>query len=67
MKANGMEVVLVPNVVYFGDNGRAFCGAHAGASAKFTGRDLTGQKVVRAPKGFKCETCEALARQRRAE
>jgi len=37
--------VLKPDVLYSGDNGRLFCGAHAGQSAKYTGRDISGQRV----------------------
>ena len=39
--------VLKPDVLYFGDNGRCFCGQHAGPSAKYTGRDISGQRVER--------------------
>jgi len=38
---------LVAGATYSGDNGRLFCRDHAGASAKFTGRDLSGQRVAR--------------------
>lgn len=54
-------------------DGRILCGRHAGASARFTGRDTSGQKVQRLTKtylaGFvneadvpRCETCAARAR-----
>lgn len=57
-----------PSGVYLVDNGRALCGEHLGASARFTGRDISGQPVHRvtpeeaqemAAQGFdvKCETC----------
>ena len=36
---------LSPTDLYLGDNGRCFCGEHAGASAKYTGRDISGQRV----------------------
>lgn len=60
--------ILNPAKLYLGDNGRCFCGACAGASAKYTGRDLSGQKVHTVTKtdrayfvrdGFKitCESC----------
>lgn len=39
--------VLDSEAVYLGDNGRAFCGAHAGQSARFTDRDTSGQPVYR--------------------
>ena len=38
---------LDPAALYLGDNGRAFCGAHAGATAATTGRDLSGQQIHR--------------------
>lgn len=64
--------VLKDDALYLGDNGRCFCGKHAGASARYTGRDLSGQKVLRITKAFcdgyvnekdvpKCETCSAQA------
>ena len=37
--------VLSETALYFGDNGRCFCGACAGASAKYTGYDISGQPV----------------------
>lgn len=41
--------VLDPAALYFGDNGRCFCGKlHcAGMTPHFTGRDLSGQRVER--------------------
>lgn len=41
-----MKTKLKPDSIYLGDNGRAFCGEHAGASATYTGRDLSGQPVM---------------------
>ena len=40
---------LVETDLYLGDNGRVFCGRlrHAGMTAHFSGRDLSGQKVER--------------------
>ncbi len=38
--------VLKPGIVYLGDNGRAVCIHCAGNSALYTGRDLSGQKVL---------------------
>lgn len=32
--------------IYLGDNGRVYCGAHLGATAKATGRDLSGQPIL---------------------
>jgi hypothetical protein len=31
--------------IYLTDNGRALCGAHLGASARLTGRDISGQPI----------------------
>lgn len=60
--------ILRADALYFGDNGRCFCGNHAGFTAKMTGRDLSGRKVHRVTaadiaegqrEGFTpaCETC----------
>lgn len=65
--------VLRDDALYLGDNGRCLCGKHCGASARYTGRDTSGQKVARvtaadlveaARDGFvlACETCAAQAR-----
>lgn len=61
---------LVEVALYLGDNGRCFCGKPqcAGATAYFTARDLSGQKVVRVPEalalevGLRCETCNKGAK-----
>ncbi len=39
--------VLANGAVYFGDNGRLVCRECAGASALYTGRDISGQPVER--------------------
>jgi len=68
--------ILNPEHLYFGDNGRVFCGALrcAGATAFYSGRDLSGQKAldVCAPrrlaflgdraKSLRCEGCGKGAR-----
>jgi hypothetical protein len=58
-----------PDALYLGDNGAALCGAHLGMTARTTGYDLSGQRIMRvtAPyaRDFKrdlgepltCETC----------
>lgn len=38
---------LSDDALYIGDNGRCFCGRHAGMNAKFTGHDPSGQPVER--------------------
>lgn len=61
---------LQPTSLYLGDNGRCFCGAHAGVTAATTGRDLSGQRVTHLTRDrvlaagfettqFKCEQCGA--------
>lgn len=42
---NAPVVVTDPETIYLGDNGRALCGAHLGATGRFTGRDLSGQAL----------------------
>ncbi len=39
--------VLKDDALYLGDGGHCFCGRHAGMTARFTGRDLSGQRVYR--------------------
>jgi hypothetical protein len=39
--------VLKDRALYLGDNGRCLCGRCSGMSARFTGRDISGQKVTR--------------------
>ena len=36
-----------PAALYFTDNGCVLCGDDLGSSAKFTGRDISGQKIQR--------------------
>lgn len=33
------------DAIYLTDNGAAYCGSHLGASARFTGRDISGQPI----------------------
>lgn len=33
--------------LYLGDNGRCTCMAHAGCTAQMTGRDLSGQRLLK--------------------
>jgi len=35
-----------PSALYFTDNGRIVCGEHLGMTARFTGRDISGQRIV---------------------
>lgn len=32
--------------IYLTDNGRAYCGSHLGATARSTGRDISGQPII---------------------
>lgn len=34
------------DTVYITDNGAALCGAHLGTTARYSGRDLSGQPIV---------------------
>ena len=72
-EAQDPKPVLKPDALYLGDNGRCFCGRHAGCSALYSGRDLSGQKVLRItpamcarmgedPTLIRCETCACDAR-----
>ena len=33
--------------IYFTDNGALYCGQHLGASARFSGRDISGQEIAK--------------------
>jgi len=35
-----------PETVYITDNGATYCGAHLGITARTTGRDLSGQRII---------------------
>lgn len=70
---NDLVSVLDDHELYLGDNGRCFCGAHAGMSARYSGRDLSGQPVMKITFADRveakrlgwtpqCETCYAIAR-----
>jgi hypothetical protein len=54
---------LDADAIYLGDAGHVSCGRHAGHSARHTGRDISGQRVLRltAPElvefGLGCEVC----------
>jgi hypothetical protein len=59
-------------MIYLTDNGAAYCGAHLGHTAKMTGRDLSGQRILpvtpdvvaeAASEGWevKCEQCGRVA------
>ena len=71
-----MKTVLEPGALYLGDNGRCFCTDRAGMSARYTGRDISGQPVHRVTNAdqrgarrmgvtLRCETCVADERRGR--
>lgn len=35
-----------PDTIYLCDNGAAYCGDHLGISARMTGRDISGQRIM---------------------
>ena len=37
---------IADETLYMTDNGRTVCGKHLGASARHTGRDLSGQSIM---------------------
>lgn len=64
-----LPVPATTAVLYFTDNGRVLCGQHLGSSARYTGRDLSGQLITRTTQEdaedframgltFACETCQ---------
>lgn len=46
-RLTGAKPVLRDTDLYLVDNGACYCGLHAGNSARYTGRDISGQAVVR--------------------
>jgi hypothetical protein len=65
-EANAPKPVLKDDALYIGDNGRVYHGRCAGQTARYTGRDLRGAKVLRIPNAeiqaepdlWTCESCE---------
>lgn len=57
--------VLEDDTLYIGDNGAVLCGRHSGASARYSGLDISGQPVAEVPNelakehALACETCRA--------
>ena len=66
MKITTQHPLLEDDALYIGDNGRVYHGQCSGMSARFTGQDISGQKVERIteheiqadPDLWKCERCE---------
>jgi len=46
-RETNLRPLLREGALYWADNGRVICAKCAGASALYTGRDLSGQKVER--------------------
>lgn len=46
-RMRGEKPILSDDALYLVDNGACYCGAHCGNSARYTGRDISGQKVAR--------------------
>jgi hypothetical protein len=38
-------MTIQAETIYLTDNGAAYCGDHLGTSAKYTGRDISGQPI----------------------
>lgn len=47
--------VLSDDALYLGDGGRVTCGKHAGNSARYSGRGLSGKRVVRVTEADRAE------------
>jgi hypothetical protein len=73
-KTKELKPALKAGILYLGDNGRCFCVKHAGMTALYTGRDISGQRVLALTdlalaamakeigRDMKCEDCAAIAR-----
>lgn len=50
--------------LWYTDNGAVYCTDHLGMTARYTGRDISGQRIERVKAkdaethSIKCETCE---------
>lgn len=51
------ETYTRPDRLYNTDNGAIYCGDHCGSSARFTGRDISGQKIEEVNPGNREEWC----------
>ena len=63
---------MIEKPLYLTDNGALLCREHLGATARYTGRDISGQRIHRltdAERAYmvrecgrcECETCHAIA------
>jgi len=76
LKGMAKRFAVDDSALYLGDNGICLCGAHLGMTARFSGRDISGQRVYRLQpeddaegrkmsaefQGFKCEVCKTPQR-----
>lgn len=66
--------LLEDDALYITDNGACYCGKHTGAAARYTGHDISGQKVDRVTEAdqsyyeqiadgrrMACETCSPIS------
>lgn len=68
-------MTIQSTAIYLTDNGRALCGDHLGSTARHTGRDLSGQRILRVTPtmvreyakmdagDLACESCQQVDRQ----
>ncbi len=73
LERSGFAPKVKDHELYFTDNGRIVCGRHCGTSARYTYRDLSGQRIKRVmPRAaakwladvgspIDCEDCAAIA------
>lgn len=69
-RRSAVSVSIISTALYLCDNGMVLCGRHLGASARATGRDISGQPIHRmtamdkrqwvleAGRPVRCEICE---------
>lgn len=61
-RAQVIELFVAPGALYASDNGRLICHRCAGAAARYTGRDLSGQEIERYTVPMVAELCSVLER-----
>jgi hypothetical protein len=57
-----VPLYVVPGAIYASDNGRLICHGCAGAAARYSGRDISGQTIERYTVAMVAEICRALGR-----
>jgi len=53
------RVIPADDTLYCTDNGAVYCGRHLGTSAAYTGRDLSGQPIMRIGATYRALALEA--------